>query len=823
MKLNLKKWVSEHAGWTYFLGVVVFALLMFRVLLHPGSILFTTDDNVGALALRKSVLPYVFWGGWYDAVLVGMSWFESLNWTNLMLWIFPAGFFTNWIHAADCILMSFFLALFLRERGQSWCACALGALTAFWLGSNFTLTYAGHIGKFGVMMFASLALWLVEKSVKTRRLSWSMLAGGALGGMFLEQADVALFVAMFLVPYAIFALVRDTGWKIGPLLKVLIPMGALTFIIAFNPLWSGYRTSVKGMASNATQEDPKGNWDFATQWSWPPEESIDFIAPGFMGWRSGEPEGPYYGRMGRSAEWEKTGQGFQNFKLENHYLGAIPVVMAIWALFAAWISRRQKSAWQAEVWFWGIAMLVALVLSFGRYFPLYRLFFMLPMVSSIRNPNKFLHVFQLAVGVLSAYGLDLLWQRAGSNDWLKGASTTAIKRFAMAIGGVAVIFFLWGMVTVSSETELLARFAGWGEYASSIIKNRGWALTHAAVMTAIAAGILFWFMRPSLNARRGLWVLMVIVAFDALILGRHYVSAMPPNLIQENDVVKFLKTRQQFQRTALVSQQGFYNAWLTYVFPYYGIRSLNFTQMPRMPEDYKQFLGQVGPNVVQLWKLTSCEWIAGPAQFWSQIQADPKMRDMFELAYAFNAFPDPAGGMHITTATATSPGQHVIAHLKDPVPRYGLLDQWISQTSDEETLKMLASPSFVPYSKALLSPDVKEAPASAAEGKGLTGSVNVRDYRSGRVRLQVSSEKPALLRSSDKYDSDWKAWVDGRPTPVHRVDYLFQGVFVEPGIHEVILSFAPARWPFMVQLAGILICVLAVTWVIRLRRKEQAA
>ncbi len=51
--------------------------------------------------------------------------------------------------------------------------------------------------------------------------------------------------------------------------------------------------------------------------------------------------------------------------------------------------------------------MVTLLLSFGKHFPLYALFYEFPMVSSIRNPNKFLQVFQLAVAILAAYGFDI--------------------------------------------------------------------------------------------------------------------------------------------------------------------------------------------------------------------------------------------------------------------------------------------------------------------------------------------------------------------------------------------------------------------------------
>ncbi|MDD5679363.1 MAG: hypothetical protein PHW60_15450 [Kiritimatiellae bacterium] len=201
-------------------------------------------------------------------------------------------------------------------------------------------------------------------------------------------------------------------------------------------------------------ESPREKWDYVTQWSWPPEESIDFIAPGYMGWRSGEPAGPYWGRMGRSAGWEQTQQGFMNFKLENMYLGIIPILLAMFAVFSVLARGKYGSSEvvecgsksvkgekdkdiqsytdtplrhyattsrRAEIIFWGAVVVIALLLSFGKFFPLYALFYKLPMVSSIRNPNKFLQIFQLALGILAAYGLDGMLRMGGRRRMTDGS------------------------------------------------------------------------------------------------------------------------------------------------------------------------------------------------------------------------------------------------------------------------------------------------------------------------------------------------------------------------------------------------------------------
>ena len=387
-------------------------LLFFRSVLFSGDVLFTTDDNIGEIALRKNDMPYAFLGRWSDLNLLGIGGYFNFNWTNLLMWILPVKVFTDSIHAIDLVLGSIFFALFLRQRSVSFWGQLLGGLAAFWVGSYFTLTSAGHISKFAVLMLAAASLLCIEKTVRTRRLEWSLLAGGGLGAMFLEQIDVALFFSFLIGAYLLYAVWRDHGFGLQSVLRMILPALVLAGLVAFRPLWEGYRTIIGSEANRPPAESKSDEWNFITQWSWPPEESIDFVAPGYTGWRSGEPEGPYWGRMGRSAEWEETSRGFQNFKLENQYIGAIPVLFALFALFVAW-SRRQMAddpmpgnrRWRADIYFWSAATVLSLLLSFGKFFPLYSLFYHLPVVSSIRNPNKFLQIFQLALAVLTAFGV----------------------------------------------------------------------------------------------------------------------------------------------------------------------------------------------------------------------------------------------------------------------------------------------------------------------------------------------------------------------------------------------------------------------------------
>lgn len=393
-------------------------LLIFGFLGGEGHLLFCTDNNVGNNALVKALLPHAFYAGWLDNCLVGSPMQVPMSLTFLLDYLLPPVCYTSWIVAIYLMGASLFLALFLKGQKVAWPAVFIGVITYCWLGCNFTMVYPGHTSKFGILFLTPLYLYLCQLASARRSIAWWLLVGSAMGLIFVEQPDVGLFVAIFIGLYTVFSLVRVGGWHVLMLGRGLLPVFVGCLLLALNPLLTGYSTSVKDVVQ-VSDKHPAAKWEYVTQWSLVPDESIAFIAPGYMGWRSGEPEGPYWGRLGRSADWEKTAQGFMNFKLDDLYIGAIPVILALLAVLALIVDKntaRSEPQRRSEIRFWGCVAMVTLMLSFGKYFPLYSLFYHLPVVGNIRNPVKFLQVFQLAVGVLAAYGFDMILgvRRTGS-------------------------------------------------------------------------------------------------------------------------------------------------------------------------------------------------------------------------------------------------------------------------------------------------------------------------------------------------------------------------------------------------------------------------
>lgn len=813
------------------MGTVLVALVVFRCVLGADTVLFTTDDNIGYLNYTKANLPSAFLYRWVENPLVGYPSYMPFKWTFLLLWLLPLQIFVDWHHAIALGIASLFLAMFLRLHGRSWVASALAVLVAFWLGTNLTLSYAGHISKYGVLMFSAISLYCIEKAARTRRPAWGILAGGSVGGMFLEQQDVALFIGLFWGLYAVVAVLREEGWRPKRSIVRLLLMGLVVALVAGPSVLRVYTVSVHGVAS-MSEEDPQAKWEFCTQWSVPPDETIDLIAPGYTGWRSGEPDGPYWGRTGQAAEWEKTRKGLMNLRLESIYLGAIPVVLACFALFVALpVVLRKRSGGDEDggisdedrkmavnIVFWGGAVLLTLLLSYGKHFPLYRWFYALPGISSIRCPNKFVHAFQIGVAILAAYGFDL-----AAGQGRLGSRRT--KAFAYATCGLAAVLAIWAIVLLGARASSVAHFEaeGWGQHAAIIVANRISGLWHGVVMTLCAAAFLFWrvfFPKGNRIALGGVrWAVLLVVVADVLLLSRHYIKPMRlEGNVDENAVVKFLKTNLNHRRVMMLSQGGFYNNWLSVSFPYHSITTFNVAQMPRMPEDYKQFLGVVGRNPVRMWQLASVGYVLTPSDLWKRLQADPRFSKLLEPAMGFNVFPY-AGGIGVSAVPPTDQAQHMILKFNQGIERYSLVGDW-AVAPEAGIPGQLAQPSFDPNKRALIT---EETAGSLPSPVGATGgAVTVQSYRRGNVKLTVEADGPCILVISEKYAPYWKASVDGEQRDVMRCNYIFQGVYVDGGKHDVHLRYAPPIGGLYVQAAGILLCLGALGALMLAPKKKDA-
>jgi hypothetical protein len=347
---------------------------------------------------------------------------------------------------------------------------------------------------------------------------------------------------------------------------------------------------------------------------------------------------------------------------------------------------------------------------------------------------------------------------------------------------------LWALSVSMNRTAGVAEFAaqGWpAEAARTIVANQGKALWHAAFMAAVTAAVFALFSFPNFKKllRFKNWIaagLVLLISADVLILSKHYVQKMPRSYIEANALTDFLKKNIGTQRVALLTQQSVYNLWLTYLLPYNQIPTFNFTAMPRMAEDYKNFLAAGSKDPLRMWRFSGVKYLLGPIGFEKQLAGQVKKGFAYNLAGTadneIRVIPDPNGAQ-------------AVFELLNTIPRYALLAGFDS-ASDGQSLARLSG------NGGLLN-------------GSLTGSVEVVNYRPGRVELKTQSDAPAMLRVAERWDADWKADVDGHSTTVQRIDSLCQGVDLPAGPHRVVLVYSPSKLFFYMQCAGYLLLLTA--------------
>jgi uncharacterized membrane protein YfhO len=136
------------------------------------------------------------------------------------------------------------------------------------------------------------------------------------------------------------------------------------------------------------------------------------------------------------------------------------------------------------------------------------------------------------------------------------------------------------------------------------------------------------------------------------------------------------------------------------------------------------------------------------------------------------------------------------------LPRVFVASSVINAPSVFVSQNMVGEPGFDAKNTAV----IEKAPPSwfGSQKAGIT-SANITAYNANSVAITASADAPAIVVLSDTYYQGWKAYVDGTPSEIYRVDGLLRGVFIEKGAHVIEFKYLPYSF-----LAGSAIGAVAV-------------
>jgi hypothetical protein len=898
------------------LMLAILAILFFRSF-NPNLIQFSNDGPYGTVASADAAYPQVITGCWQDLNSVGTPLpapGPSIS-TAFRICVSPLLFSRFYCPFVLLVLgvCSWFAFRLLGLPPAAACLVSLATM----LNSSYFSTGCWGIGSVVVTIGATfVAIGLVASPRFRRQWTTYIFAGFAIGMGVMEGYDVGALYSVCLaalifyltimeriLPDSSLATKTSDGEKSAALsgsnqkpaiastafktiARVAI-VGICAGIVAAHSVSSLVSTQIKGVAGVGEEKQSEAErWSFATQWSMPKREALAILIPGVFGFRqrpAPNDGSDYWGLIGSSLIWDsyfaggKQGpppQAMLRLSGGGPYAGVLVILIAAWA--AVQSLRKRDSVFTLNerkfLWFWIAAFVFALLLSFGRFAPFYRIVYALPYSSSVRNPAKLLHIVTLSILMCFAVGIHGLYRRYLTVSSTKGNNWSERLRSwwrepgfdrNWILGCVALIFLsiIGWLIYATSRSTLVAylQIVGFHDeatansIASFSIRQVGWFI----LVLAVSTGALMLVLSGALAVKRTPWGLMLlgaVIVADLTLADRPWIfywdwkDKYASNLVidrlrqepyQHREATLPIQLMTAFQlRPELQQVEGLfyelhYEQWLQHQYPLFNIQSLDIVQMSRKPADLDSFdraMSPVSGETLWLlgrhWQLTNTRYILGSV-FWEKNvlnQAiDPLHRFHVVGEFAIGLKPDRTRftGTEDLTAVPSTNGNYAMYEFEGALPRAKLYANWQVDTNNEAVLKQLTAPSFDPEKLVLLSDPPAGNPLTTLTNQN-TGSVEFASYAPKHIVLKAKAETPSILLLNDKYDSNWQVRVDGKREPLLHANYLMRGVYLQPGDHTVAFDFKPSIVPLFVSLAAIAgNLVLAVYVVLSKRRSRQ--
>jgi len=435
--------------------------------------------------------------------------------------------------------------------------------------------------------------------------------------------------------------------------------------------------------------------------------------------------------------------------------------LGIWLPFLVWGAWRRKD--KSLALFFSVFSLIVLVFCFGRFTPVHHwLSSLLPGLSLIRVPYRFLYLYVLAASVLAALGMD---------QWLKEAGQTKIPVWRKAPAG----YYAAGLFVFI--------FYHGGNFFFEI--------------TGLVLGLLGFLMlsRPSPIIRL---LLALGLLFPLLLNGW---NDFQPDSASNFDFTTRSMGAVEAGRSLLPNRAIFLTDEMGYPIRVHGRNYvLAYPQNDACALGIKNF-GGYNPLVLQAKR---------------EIGGLP-----LAVAMQFGA----VDGVLTHTDHGPMPGfkkesypPYFLYRRQQPLPCAYAPSSVISVTDSGQQLAQLQKPDF-DLSKSALYPDYLPTDwdtSSPTAARAL--NCGLEDEESGHQRFSVDLGRGSLVVFCETMYPGWRAWVDGNSAPLHTADLVLRSLYLTAGHHEVEFKFEPAWWtPIRVGLALWLVLTLSALLVL-LRR-----
>ncbi|MES2309541.1 MAG: hypothetical protein V4507_11860 [Verrucomicrobiota bacterium] len=761
--------------------------------------------------------------------------------SHLPFWIFATTFYP--LCAAFSLYFTFLL---FKQWGFNTYSSIFAGVIFAWQGSFLSNLLPAHFSPAALFALFPLTFYGAVRAQSERSLLFWAWTGVGSGMMILFLPDQGFLANLLIGIYLLFAFAVQKSKKTSPasngiraLLFGIVIWGVVTFLISLPGLESVVLQNMKGI-HQGTAESPEKQYDWATQWSFTPEEVIQYIVPGFLGWHNLSQEGPYWGRIGQSSDWNGKDQGMRNYMLGINTLGTVSALLAAIGLASFFKPYRTLSEnrplflSQKIIPFFFGAMILCWLLGLGKYTPLYHLFYSIPGMETWRNPLKFILLpGNFSLLVLSTFGATRLFESFQQKE-VAPESLAHFRNLASAF--VIALLFLIPFYLIL--TVLLPAILPIFQYSPGESGHIVGTILGSILVTLVIAGLWFGHFNllekssrvryyPLLNP----WIarlrnyffleknlettwymgLSLLVMIQMMWVHHHYFFQRPlPTVEQSSEFIQTLKSSSEPVRVKLMSRDPILDEHLNIRFPLHHISSLDIPAASRIPHDYQIFFEKMGPHVLRFSEISAVQYMIGNTSDWVQYMQDPSVKDGLGKTLFFGPgdsdenpikqMPDPNGSLYAVTT------------LKNSLPRLSLIFQSEALPMEADLFLRLQDPLWHPRESVLFQDST--AP-SIHSNRSTPHSLQIETYNSHIIKVAAETTESAYLLIADRFDPDWKVEINGKAGEIFRANYIERAILIPPGKSTVILTYSPSTLPTYIQLFTLLSLTLLSVRVIR--------
>jgi Bacterial membrane protein YfhO len=578
------------------------------------------------------------------------------------------------------------------------------------------------------------------------------------------------------------------------LIAFSVLIGLLSYAYTLMPTKEVASETMRGGKSQLTPTDAKNktqgglNKDYAFSWSYGISETLTLFVPGMQGGGSagkmitsdskfgdilseaGIPEENALAMVNGSAYW-----GDQPYTAGPVYLGA--VICFLFILGMVYVKSWHK--------WWILSICIAgIVMAWGRHFAFvnYFLFDYLPFYSKFRAPSMALVMPQLGFALLAVLGLQ---EFIGSTD-MSEANTKRFRNTIYVSGALALISIIILFMSdfkssgdvrmkeqyLSNITQQMAR----GKQPTPEMQQQaeqtvnGWMnalredrkaifqgdLIRSILLIALAAALCWFYFRGKFKPVILLSALLILSSFDLLTEGKKYLSEdnyADPETIEGSfamsDADRQIKAdpEKNFRVLDMSTGDPFQSATASY---------------------YHNSVGGYHPAKLALYNdLIEHQLVKG----------NQMVYNMLNTKYIIQR------GQDGKDVARPNPGAFG--------PCWLVSDIHFVKNADEE---MAALDSINVRDTAIVENFYKDR-IPFMPVKDSTASVSLIENLNDKISYHVKSKSNQFAVFSEiYYDKGWNAFIDGKPAPYCKVDYVLRGIAVPAGDHTVEFRFEPQSY-----------------------------